>query len=264
MKMLQTVCFLFLSIIALSCKNGKQPENQRDNAPLVFEERIFNMESSTCKTDSTRCAYVEITYPVAIQGNPETMSAINDTIMKYIRQSVGIFAESPEDVPASLEDAAAGFIGEYEAFMASEPEFATGWAVETNGKILYQSPEIASIEIATYSYAGGAHPNTYVSLLNFESTTGKKLELTDLVTDIEKLKPLAESKFREARELSPTADLSEEGYFWGEGFALPANVAVTNEGLYFYYNPYEAAAYALGPTDFVISYEELKGIWKER
>lgn len=262
--MCKTLPFLFLSIVALSCKNGKPSENQRDNVPLVFEERIFNMESSTCKTDSTRCAYVEITYPVATQGNPEAMSAINDTIMKYIRQSVGIFAESPEDVPASLEDAAAGFIGEYEAFMASEPEFVTSWAIETNGKMLYQSPKVVSIEIATYSYAGGAHPNTYVSLLNFDATTGAKFDLSDLVTDINKLTALAESKFREARELSSTADLSEEGYFWGEGFALPANVAVTNEGLYFYYNPYEAAAYALGPTDFVISYEELKGIWKER
>jgi hypothetical protein len=34
----------------------------------------------------------------------------------------------------------------------------------------------------------------------------------------------------------------------------------TPEGVHFFYNPYEIAAYARGPIELTIPYEELKGI----
>ncbi|MDX1943653.1 MAG: DUF3298 and DUF4163 domain-containing protein [Saprospiraceae bacterium] len=221
------------------------------------------MESSTCKTDTIRCAKVSLTYPMATQGSAEAMKAVNDSIMSYLVQSVGIFEESPDAAPNDLEKAAAGFIGGYETFLKDGPEYVTPWVIDTDGKVLYQSPKYVSIEISTYSYAGGAHPNGYSMLLNFDAATGAKLEPIQMVSDTTRLKQLAEAKFREARELAPTADWNEEGFFWGEGFFFPANIAITDKGLYFVYNAYEAAAYVLGPTDFTITYEELKGIWKE-
>lgn len=263
MQILKNIILLLFIASAFSCKNNKQPEDNQGVTPLVFEERIFNMESSTCKTDSARCAIVSVKYLVATQGNAEAMSAVNDSMMSYLTQSVSIFAESPDAVPADLETAAAGFIGEYEVFLQDQPEFVTPWSIETNSSIIYQTPKYISIDISTYSYAGGAHPNGYSSLLNFDAITGAKLNPIQMVSDTMQLKQLAEVKFREARELTPNADLNEEGFFWGEGFFFPANIAITDKGLYFLYNAYEAAAYAMGPTEFTITYDELKGIWKE-
>ncbi len=262
MKISKALLLIILTIFALSCKNNKQSDTKQDTA-LVFEERIFNMESSTCATDSVRCARVFITYPVATQGDAAALSAINDSVMFYIRQTVSVFAGSPESIPATLEEAAAGFIGEYEVYQQEQTDFITPWEIETNGKVLHQSPEVVSLEIDNYSYAGGAHPNGYSILLNFDAKTGAKIDPVEKVTDVKKLTQLAEAKFREARELEADADLNEEGFFWGGPFALPANIAITDKGLYFVYNAYEAAAYALGPTDFVLTYEELKDIWKK-
>jgi Protein of unknown function (DUF3298) len=44
---------------------------------------------------------------------------------------------------------------------------------------------------------------------------------------------------------------------------LPKNFELQEEGIYFWYNPFEAAAYALGPTDFTISYSELGKLVKK-
>ncbi len=244
----------------LACKNNTPDDTQ--DTPMVFQERTAKWASKLCDTDENRCATIEITYPVAIQGNAAAVQAINDSIVYYVKQSIGIFASSPEELPASMDSIAVSFIREYELFIAEQSDYEIGWEIETNGQVLYQSAQYVAIELSNYSYAGGAHPNGNVTLLNFDARSGKKLEISDLVTDSKQLAKIAELEFRKARELTPDADFAAEGFFWGEGFKLPTNIAITEQGLYFYYNPYEVAAYAAGPTDFVITYEALKPIWK--
>ena len=53
---------------------------------------------------------------------------------------------------------------------------------------------------------------------------------------------------------------SWKDYFWGEEYMLPENFGITKEGLYFLYNPYEAAPYAAGSTEYIIPFEALKNI----
>lgn len=239
------------------CNN--KASNAEASTALRFEGRSFGKQSSTCDTDSMRCAKAEITYPEAVVGDPVVMQAVNDTIHYYVRASLAL----GEGFPETIEEGVDSFIQSYETYILEDSIYITPWEVQTNGKVLYQSPKYISIEITNYTYTGGAHPNAYVNLLTFDANTGRKLQLTDLVSDTAKLKEMVEMKFKEARELPATANLIEEGFFWDGVFMLPANIAVTNEGLYFMYNPYEAAAYAAGPTEFTISYDALKGILKE-
>lgn len=260
---MQYLKLLVLLLLVSSFYHCKTKDTHSDNAATVrFEERTFNKQSSTCATDSMRCATVEITYPEAVAGAPDAVKAINDTVQFYVLQT--LMAE--EGTPVSIEAGVDEFITSYEAFIQDSEQdstFITPWEIQTNAKVMYQSDKYITIDISNYSYAGGAHPNSYETLLVFDPKTGQKLTVTDLVSDTARLKTMAEAKFREARELSPNANLTEEGYFWDGPFALPANIGVTDKGLYFVYNPYEAAAYALGSTDFTISYEALKGILKE-
>ncbi len=254
MKTVKVVALLVCCALAISCQNQDEE--------LVFEERVFNMASTSCQTDSTRCAEVKTTYPVAVAGEPEVVAAINDTVMYHLRQSISPLAESPEQVSRDLEQAAATFIGEYEYFLSQQSEFHTAWTVETNGQVLYQSPKYVSIELANYSYTGGAHPNSYTTFLNFDANTGEKIDPVELVSDVTRLMQLAEARFKEARDFPADINLMEEGFFWDGAFVLPQNIAIVEDGLLFYYNPYEVAAYAAGPTEFVVTYEEMGDIWK--
>jgi hypothetical protein len=255
--------FLIGTAIVTSCKNSPKVEDTEEENPQVseisFELKDFMRESSMCKQDTMRCARASAVYPVAV-GPERIIRPINDTIMYYVKSSLAIFAIEESEVLVSIDTIARRFIEEYESSALESPDFAVPWEVDTQGEVLFQNPKLASVNLSSYSYAGGAHPNSMVTLLNFDLKTGALLELKDLVTNLGRLAKLAELRFRQVHELNPSDDLNDSGFFWGESFFLPSNFAVIEEGLYFYYNPYEAAAYALGPTDFTLKFEELEDI----
>ena len=114
-----------------------------------------------------------------------------------------------------------------------------------------------------FSYTGGAHPNYYVSKKIFDKETGQLLQLLDIVKDTSSLKKLVEIDFRKQVEISPTESLSAAG-FWFEKdqFKLPLNVGMTNDGLGFYYNPYEVAPYAQGTIEIILPFEKVEKFLK--
>lgn len=269
MKRNQIIVFLMALALAAGCRpggnsNGSEAGNEQPAAALAFEQQHFSRQSAGCEQDSNYCARVEAIYPLAVAGPEQAVHRINDSIMAYLKVSLAVFAPSPEDIPETLDAVAGEFIEEYELAMAEEEgEMRTPWVVEVDGEVLNRPGKLVSIQLSTYSYAGGAHPNSFVYLINFDAQSGAALKLSDVVRDTARLRELAETAFREARGLSPDESLAEAGFFWGEDFALPENFALTEEGLYLFYNPYEAAAYAAGPTEFTIGREELSGLLKD-
>ena len=82
-----------------------------------------------------------------------------------------------------------------------------------------------------------------------------------MVSDTTALLGVVEKVFRKQQGLLPQHNLEERGYFLRDGrFFLPANIGMSKKGLIFYYNPYEIAAYALGPIEVTVPYEQLNGI----
>jgi len=82
--------------------------------------------------------------------------------------------------------------------------------------------------------------------------SGKALELSDLLGvgfELE-LNESAELEFRMAKQIPPSRDLDDEGYFFeGNRFKLNGNFAIMNKSLLFYFNPYEIGPYSLGATE---------------
>jgi hypothetical protein len=73
------------------------------------------------------------------------------------------------------------------------------------------------------------------------------------------LTKIAEQIFRKVKEIPDTASLNENYFeFPDDTFQLNKNYGFKKEGIVFYYNNYEIAPYAAGPTDVVIAYEHLK------
>lgn len=264
-KTLALVATLSLLPLLFNCGGSAAQNNnetQGESAPLVFQQQSFSKSSEGCATDAERCAKVTAEYPMAMPGKGQEQAAkrFNDTLLSYVEQSLAFFVIDDEDGRPGLEGIAEAFLTEYEAAMSENPGMAQAWESELTGEVLYNSPGRVSIALSHYAYAGGAHPNSFVTLLMFDAESGQKLELDDVVTDMAALERLAEQAFRNAQELGPNDNLEEAGFFWGEGFSLPANAALTEEGLYCFYNSYEAAPYAMGPTEFTLTYEQLDGL----
>lgn len=234
-----------------------------DPVEVAFETVRFKKESAGCAQDENHCARVVAEYPKAVSGPKEVVRMINDSIFHHVRYSLSVFATSEEDVFKDLESIADHFIRDYEAFAEEQnEEYRVGWFVEMKGEVLYQSEKVISVSLTNFSYTGGAHPNTYHTLLNFDLQHKRTLQLDDLITDQEGFKQLVESYFRKYHQLKSSTDLNEAGFFWDQSFFLPANFAFKKEGLYLYYNNYEAAAYAVGATELLIPWEKLEGLVK--
>jgi hypothetical protein len=112
-------------------------------------------------------------------------------------------------------------------------------------------------------FTGGAHPNSLLIYTTVDLRSGRTLALTDIVDEGEEetLTMLAESLFRKIRMLGREVDLEEAGYWFADGkFQLNQNFAFRRDGLVFYFNAYETAPYAAGPTELLIPYDSLQGL----
>ncbi|MCB0634603.1 MAG: DUF4163 domain-containing protein [Saprospiraceae bacterium] len=229
---------------------------------IVVEQRNFAKQSEHCAVDSLHCMTINLSYPYVVSGPASVIDPINDTISIHLKRNVAVFAVESSELETSLEDIARKYIQEFDQLVADSPEYPFSWEIEVEGSVFYQSDKVLSVALNAYAYTGGAHPNFFLDLINFDLATGRKLTLNDIFSNLDQLKVVVENKFREVREIDPKTSIADAGFFWGEPFALPESFALQEDGVYFFYNPYEAAAYALGATEFTIPYEDLKDLMK--
>ncbi len=253
----------FLLIITVFLFDGCQ-ENPNDNTvepgSIVFQTFAHTWHSPYCGSDTNNCAKVIASYPM-VKGTPAGVGKnINDSILEFVKYSITTFQPDPGQNNITIADLVDEFFEEYKIFTEDYPDFEMPWSVEIRGKLLYQSDRVVSFEMEEYSFTGGAHPNYNITLFNFDLIKGQTIRLEDFITDQEKLKAIASEKFREERQIKKGDSFESAGFLFGDAFTLPANFALTKEGLYLFYNPYEVGAYVLGPTAFTIPYQEIESI----
>lgn len=152
-------------------------------------------------------------------------------------------ASSMEEVEASARELMADGDFSHELYWEEKV-----WAVRADS-------HVASFLREGYTYKGGAHGLLGYGGITFDSQTGNKMELEDIVTDTDRLVELAaqrlEEKYQEIGLFeSPKEALAEQvenGYaVWTAGY----------EGLTFYFDPYSLAPYGYGVLTVTIPYQE--------
>jgi hypothetical protein len=224
--------------------------NDDEKAKLKYGIEKFERQSKVC--DSTGCAKIVLEYPVV---KAAYNSAVKDSLEKYIQAA--LLDNYSELSIKTVDELAERFFKDYEEARRDFPDHSTSWEINNNISVFYNGNSIVSSQSEFYHYTGGAHGNSGVYFSNFNSQTGKKLELADLLIPgyENELNNEAEKIFRKEKQLGANANLESEG-FWFEGnkFALNKNFGIKNEGLVFYFNSYEIAPYSMGPTEILIPY----------
>ena len=113
-----------------------------------------------------------------------------------------------------------------------------------------------------WSYTGGAHGNSHTSYWLINKEDGRLLDASDFFTDIEKLEEIMLPYFRKQNEIPADQTLEDYGY-WIEGDDLHVNSNFYFEHgkVFFYYDTYEIAPYAGGPSEVYIPLSQLTGIY---
>lgn len=271
-----TICIASILCALHSCNtDSKQPQAQTDTTkqqtqipraatPLTFVKSVFELHYPK-RTDTTD-AWLQIEYLEAKGGSDSMRNKINAAIKQMITQQArDIFPERKLPANCTFQQCTDALFNEYTADISQSGQrgFTSQWSAEYSLSLVEQTTDVAVFQLINSSYLGGAHPNTYCTYATFSLRTGSLLAPETFIADTTALKKVAEEFFRKERELSPTASLQEEGFFWDSVFVLPQEMALGAKGLYLYYNPYEVAAYAMGPTEFMIPRERLQGILRK-
>ena len=129
----------------------------------------------------------------------------------------------------------------------------------------YQTEELVSVQAAYYSSTGGAHPNTVLMAWNCELTTGQFLAPEQLAADGEAFSQAVTAELlRQSLETAAEYGLAPEEFFWSNYRDILADwssyaVSFDQQGMTVRYSPYELAAYAAGPQEYLLPYERISG-----
>ena len=211
---------------------------------------VITFETKTLTDESKEFKYTtSAEYPMFSGGIPQATTQINKTIDFKIKNEIGVFKKNAtefiKDLPAVLKES------DEKSFI--EIKFVVSKELLTKGIVSIQFPIL-------YYQVSAAHPGHSSFTLNFDTKTGKVLELKDLFVGnyletisaraIQKLKvKLVDQSDDETitSGASPKKENFESFYF-------------TALGMHILFNDYQVAPYAAGPQEVVISYSELKEV----
>lgn len=132
------------------------------------------------------------------------------------------------------------------------------WEIEMSIGIL-DGPNSVELHMGGWSYTGGAHGNGYSGYYHIDKKTGNILSVEDYFSDMNQLNQIAEKHFRKLFDLSPTESLNDYGFWFdNDEFSVNDNFTTSDGKMLFYYNTYEIAPYAGGPTELYVPLDEIK------
>jgi len=247
--------FITSSILALillvnlsSCEN----DTNASEGYLHFKKNTVQEKYGVCDGDSA-CGEINIEYPIFSKNDKK----VDDVLNAEITKDISTFYDAK-----TVEETAQKFISEFSDYTKEFPD-AIGniWEVKMKYYITTNTENLLALTFYMEGYTGGAHGFRTTTYTNYNPKTAEKLKLTDVVSDVEKLRLLAEQVFIKEYDLDPKKSFNTQGFwFIDDLFALNNNFEVSPKGITFYYNQYEIAPYSQGPIIVSIPMSKLKGI----
>ena len=136
------------------------------------------------------------------------------------------------------------------------------WEYELNCDVSYKAPNLISLVTTTNSFAGGAHPNTYMKSYVFGLVNGKAklLRLSDIVKKGIKAQYVIDYVGKPAllkEKQGKSSDLELD-----PGWEIPNKIwsqfTVDKSGLTWNFSPYDVGSYAEGPYIVPLPWASMK------
>ena len=232
-KFLKIFSFLLFTILTFSCK---------DEVVLNFTE------TNIAKNDE---AVIEINIPKA-EGKTEAAKQINATLTHFTNTALNI--DTTNATKESTEESIQDFIKAYKEFKTEIGKTLFTelpiWEVLIDGEIIYKNESIISIAMNSSINTGGAHGNLVFQFFNFDTKTGKQLNINDLINDIPKFTELAK-KWYDKEMLSASED--RIAAFEKGDFKLPENLGFNDDGVIIFYDTFNTSSNNV--IEFTIPYQ---------
>ena len=260
MRTLSVLFFVLSAIVFSSCESEGGDESDFNAEHFHFEIKEMTCSYKDCDINEGDCSFISINYPqFTHRDGDEVLSKISGSIDRII---LGEEAGSPKELCDQ-------FIFDYDSFkndsLFIEDDYSVAWYDIREAEWLSIQKRVLSFSCSINSFYGGAHPNVYLYLRNFDPQTGDSLGLAMIFNEasLKEVTKIGENIFRKDYEIGPKTSFDSMGYwFENDVFELSTNFAFTDQGLLFYYNSYDIAPYSMGPSQILIPYSTIMHLFK--
>lgn len=261
---------LFTGALMVGCKNDKKTpvENKIEFDSVLVNTTYHMME----KPGNPKCnLQLNFTYPVKL-ANEEVLNTIQK---QFISSYMGDMYEelSPEEAVQEytniyLEDYKSLEKDFKEETERSHSEHVASWfsyfEISSN-KIQYNMNNLLCYSVHFESYTGGAHGihsrmNYVLNLKTGDVVTEEDIFVEDFQDTIAQL---LVDKIAEQNEVENAKELESIGFFSIDEIFPNGNFLVDEEGITYYFNEYEIAAYVVGITHVKLPYGEIKHLLRK-
>ncbi len=228
------VCCVFVAATICSCKKEKR-------VTISFEEVSSIVDDSVL---------VELNLLNA-KGDKSLSEKINETINAKIID--GLQLDMDGEKPTTIDQAITDFKKEYAILNQNSEENKFLFEATFDTELLFEGEDILCIALTSYINTGGAHGNSYISLLNFTKNEAKQLANEALIKQNDKFSSIYRKYFiKNASKQFPNVTFSDD-----DEIAVPENIGFNNEGILFLFNNYELEFLGQEIFEFVIPSDEL-------
>lgn len=255
-KALPGLCGVIISLFLIGCEGQESIDNLR-----VTKYEI-NRESKGCATQPDQCFTISVNLPLVQNGSDSFQVLFNQTVQDFVFDRLNEF--TPVDGSGQKIEVLIDTIFEdYETYLTEVDNMDNGvfavWEIEIKGIILFESEAVVCLMVDSYSYTGGAHPDSETYYINFDKQSGEILNIKDVIIQVEPVRIMALEMLKSSLGIPNQEDIIEHGFLISdEEFVLPDNFAITHHGIEFLANPYEIAPYAMGTQKIIIPFEAIE------
>ncbi len=241
-----------------------EPEETPDKEPAVRENEAVTGPPEVLIMKKDQEEYDEkydiLLYSGHLEGvvlsdeSREAWPALYDTLQKDWKEDLEQYKES---VLSLTEDSAE----QYRAMREDDPEteYSIHYEDSVTADVTRVDEKVFSWSSSFYMYYGGAHGMYGNSGRSYDAATGKRLQLSDVITDGKAFGQLLFDKV--SVEYPDVVDYLEDpdalrDEIVKEVLEDPENWALEPVGIDYFFNPYDIAAYAAGEQIIHIDYAE--------
>lgn len=227
-----------------------------DVLPLTYDKKHLTDQWGKCDTDSSAfCARIDLAYPLFSGGQP-AVAAVNEAIRRMITTDVLYDSATYDSIPA-FSDA---FLQQYREQLKDFPD-SFGWMYTVKGSVPRNDSSVVALRIERDLYTGGAHGMYQVLLKNIDPQSGKTLTLQDVLSEgyEQTLNEAARQAFMKSKGFTSEEQVRENGFNFENERYYNDNFLILPNNLKFYFNGYDIAAYAAGPSEFTVPLSSLSG-----
>lgn len=269
------VAAVLIAILGLcGCTSGSKPEpgtTQAENS----EEKSESSKKLQTATDPGQTDADKNLIRTIIMANDESLHDMNNNKyrLKCVYETISLDEESAKKYP-ELERALKAYseellaeqrkiIGQAEKDPNLKEGFDMYYENSFNLEATRADSDILSCRTTLFQYTGGAHPNSYVEGVSFDSKTGKRLQLSDVVTSKEDLIHVVWKCLKDNYSDEAFWDLegSMNSYLKDPEYEL--KWYLSSDGLCVSFDPYILSSYGMGRFDVVVPYAEHPSLFKD-